>query len=376
MKFTKFFALLCAVAGVAACTPAEEPGNEPQPEVKGNLTLTADKTQIEIGESVTFTVTLKDEAGVETDVTADAKFYDQDLEPVSNPFTPVVSGGYTINAIYSNLSSNNEVITVMAQMPEVPEDPQLTNTKFNHRVLLVDNTGVGCGYCPAVVDVLLALEQTDYHDYYTEVTCHAGYYAAGDPARSNAAEIVNSFYNPTGYPDVRLNFYSARFEQRSVSYYKSMIDNYRKADGADVGISMAVAGDSAFTYCAAQIKANVAQEYKVVAWLLESGIYSPNQAGATKPEHRIYDYALRNIYGDHSKANISGSSIGVLKAGETHDCSFQIPIINTNWNWENMGVLVIVSAKDAQGRWEVANSAYCALGEGGVAASKTYEYIE
>jgi hypothetical protein len=37
-----------------------------------------------------------------------------------------------------------------------------------------------------------------------------------------------------------------------------------------------------------------------------------------------------------------------------------------------MGVLVIVSAKDAQGRWEVANTAYCSLNDG----EKTYEYIK
>jgi hypothetical protein len=35
-----------------------------------------------------------------------------------------------------------------------------------------------------------------------------------------------------------------------------------------------------------------------------------------------------------------------------------------------MGVLVIVSAQDAQGRWEIVNSAYCKVGE-----NKPYEYI-
>jgi hypothetical protein len=147
--------------------------------------------------------------------------------------------------------------------------------------------------------------------------------------------------------------------------------SYIKEDGADAGISLAVAGDNTTIYCAAQVKAAVAQEYKVVAWLLESGIYSPAQSGATKDYHKIYDFALRNISGSYSKANISGESIGVLEAGQTHDCAFQLPIISTKWNWEKMGVLVIVSAKDAQGRWEVANAAYCDLGE-----EKTYEYVE
>jgi hypothetical protein len=142
-------------------------------------------------------------------------------------------------------------------------------------------------------------------------------------------------------------------------------------DGADAGIAMALEGDATTIYCAAQVKSKVAQEYKVVAWLLESGIYSPNQAGASKDYHKIYNYALRNISGDYSKANVSGTSIGVLEAGKTYDCAFQLPIISTKWKYENMGVLVIVSAKDAQGRWEVANSAYCKVGE-----EKTYEYVE
>ena len=119
------------------------------------------------------------------------------------------------------------------------------------------------------------------------------------------------------------------------------------------------------------VKAKVAKEYKAVAWLLESGIYSPNQSGATKDYHKIYDYALRNISGTYSKSNISGESIGVLAEGETYDCAFELDVVNTKWKYENMGVLVIVSAKDAQGRWEVANSAVCKINE-----AKEYEYIQ
>jgi hypothetical protein len=51
------------------------------------------------------------------------------------------------------------------------------------------------------------------------------------------------------------------------------------------------------------------------------------------------------------------------------DFAFQLPIISTKWNVENMEVLVIVSAKDANGRWEVANSSTCKVGE-----FKEYEY--
>ena len=376
MKITKFFALLCAVAvGFVACEPEQnEPGPnpEPKPEPSGKITLSADNTAIQLGESVTFTVT--DQAG--TDVTSAASFYDNNMDKVSNPFTPAASGNYTIMATIGAESSNNVTITVMAEMPEIPEDPEPSNLKFNHRALVIDHTGVNCGYCPMMTESLLLLEQSKWHGYYNEVTCHAGAMAGGDPANSTAANVLNKMQKPDGYPNVNINFYTAVVGnyggQTTVNKIGSALDSYLKKDGADVGISMAIDGDETQLYCAAQIKAAVQKEYKVVAWLLESGIYSPNQAGASKDIHRIYNYALRNISGSYSETNVQGESIGVLEVGDTYDCAFQLPITSTKWKWENMGVLVIVSAKDASNRWEVVNSLYCNLSE----KSKTYEYIK
>ncbi len=373
MKITKFFALLSvATLGFVACEPVEST-QEPAPEVKGSITLEASSTTVALGESVTFTATMKDaETGEVTDVTEYVSIFDSELNKISNPWTPSASGSYTFNATYGAESSNNITITVLAQMPEVPADPEPANTKFNHRGLFIDNTGVGCGYCPSVVDVFRSLAQTDAHEHYNEVQVHAGYYATGDPANSLAANEVNKFFSPQGYPDVRLNFYTGQPASRSVQSFTNILMSYIKKDGADAGISMALEGDSTCIYCAAQIKSAKDQEYKVVAWLLESGIYSPNQQGASKDYHKIYDYALRNISGTYSKSNISGESIGMLAEGETYDCAFELDITSTKWKYENMGVLVIVSAKDAQGRWEVANTAYCSLNDG----EKTYEYIK
>ena len=375
MKITKFFALLCAAAvGFVGCETAKNPEKpEPAPEVKGSITLEASSTTVELGESVTFTATMKDaETGETTDVTSFVSIYDSELNKISNPWTPSASGSYTFNATYGAESSNYVTITVLAQMPEIPADSQPANTKFNHRGLFIDNTGVNCGYCPSVVDVFRSLAKTDAHQHYNEVQVHAGGYANGDPANSQAANEVNKFFSPQGYPDVRLNFYTGEPQSRSVQGFTNILMSYIKKDGADAGISMAVEGDNTMVYCAAQVKSAKTQEYKVVAWLLESGIYSPNQAGATKDYHKIYDYALRNISGEYSKTNISGESIGVLEAGKTHDCAFELKVVNNKWKYENMGVLVIVSAKDAQGRWEVANTAYCSLNDG----QKTFEYIQ
>ena len=104
--------------------------------------------------------------------------------------------------------------------------------------------------------------------------------------------------------------------------------------------------------------------------LLESNIYSPNQAGATKDYHKLYNHALRNMSHQYSKTNVQGDSY-TFAANEVKDLAFELPIISTKWNYENTEVLVIVSAKDANGRWEVANSAVCKINE-----AKEFEYAE
>lgn len=371
MKITKFLALFCAaVIGFVGCETIE-----PAPEPTGKITLSADKTTLQLGESVTFTATMKDaETGETTDVTKFVSIYDSQLNKISNPWTPETSGSYTFNATYGAESSNNVTITVMAQMPEVPADPQPENLTFNHRVVLIDHTGVNCGYCPMMTESLKLLEETDWHIHYNEVTCHAGSMAGGDPGNSAAANALNEMQEPEGYPNLNINFYGATIGnyggQTTVNKVIAAFQQCVKQDGADVGISMAVEGDNSNIYCAAQVKAKAAKEYKVVAWLLESGIKSDRQAGATKDYHKIYNYALRNISGQYSKNNVAGESVGVIEKGQTYDVALSLPITSTKWKWENMGVLVIVSAKDANNRWEVVNSSYCKVGE-----SKAFEYI-
>ena len=377
MKLTKFFALLCAALAFVGCEEKPTPDG-PQNNVNGDLTLTADTTTIALGESVTFTVMQKDETtGESVDVTKSVTLYDSDLNQISNPYTPTVSGVINVMANKGKYTSNTVTITVMAQMPEVPADPQPENLAFNHRAIVIDHTGVNCGYCPGMTDKLLALAETEWHKHYNEVTCHAGGMATGDPGNSAAANALNQMQSSyiEGYPNICINFHTATVgnygQPAFLQYMAQALEGYIKKDGADVGIAMAVEGDSTNIYCAAQVKAKEAKEYKVVAWLLESNIYSPNQAGATKDYHKLYNFALRNISGEYSRNNVAGESVGVLEAGQTYDCAFTLPIVSTKWNWENMGVLVIVSAKDANNRWDVVNSAYCPVQE-----SKAFEYVE
>ena len=373
MKLTKFFAFAVAALAFVGCEGIGTPQQPEEPETSGSITLKADKTAVKVGETVTFTVEQKDEAGAILDVTAFSTIYDPECVALEgNTFVATNTGSYAFFATKGSESSNYVTVTVMAEVPEIPKDPQPENYTFNYRALVIDQTGVNCGYCPNATDVLRSLEETNgLNTHYNEVTCHAGGYANGDPGNSAAANALNKFQSKyiSGYPCILVNFHG-KPESYAYQYVKSKLQEYVNAnkDGVGVGICLSAQGDSDAVYCAAQVKSAEAKEYKVTAWLLESGIYSPNQAGATKDYHKIYNHALRNMAHEYSNTNVEGDAY-TFEANSTMDFAFQLPIVSTKWNVENMEVLVIVSAKDANGRWEVANSSTCKVGE-----FKEYEY--
>lgn len=378
MKITKFLALMCAAATFAfvGCEPSngeEDQPNEPTTPTTGTITLSADKTTVALGDVVKLTVT---QEGV--DVTAQSTIYDNDtMNKVQNgEFLAAATGHYTFFATKGSESSNYVYITVMAtSVPELPEDSDVANTKFNHRLLLVDHTGINCGYCPMMIDNLLAFEDQypNWASHLNEVTCHAGSMAGGDPANSPAANTVNQFYKPDGYPNLSINFHSATIGNYQQGYFLQLMDQtfaeLVNVNGADAGIAIATSGDSETVYASVSVKAAVEQEYKVTAWLLESKIYG-NQAGASADYHKLYNHALRNVGGSYNKNDLSGDSVGVIKAGETAETAFELPITSSKWKVENMDVLVIVSAKDKTKRWEVVNTAICPVN-----SSVNYEYL-
>ena len=365
MKLTKFFAFAFAALAFVGCDEKTPDQKEPLPTPTGDIKLAADKTAVEIGETVTFTVTDAENQ----DVTSQALIYDENFNEVGSQVTFNESGSYSFFATVGSANSNYVSVVVMAEVPEVPEDPQPENFTFNHRAVVIDQTGVNCGYCPNATDQLKTLENTEWHQYYNEVTCHAGSYAGGDPGNSAAANALNQFQSSmiSGYPCILVNFYGKPSSYGYTDIIK-VLQNYVKKDGVDVGISLAVTGDESCVYAAAQVKSGVAQEYKITAWLLESNIYSPNQAGATKDYHKIYNNALRNMSHEYSKTNVQGDSY-TFEANEVKDVAFELEMISNKWKLENMSVLVVVSAKDANGRWEVANSAVCKINE-----AKEFEY--
>jgi hypothetical protein len=326
------------------------------------IELTANKSSIEIGEIVTFTVTEKSGKNV----TASSTIYDGDYTVVQNArYKGSKAGQIKFFATRNGYTSNTVTITV-GDGSEQPENPGTEGGAFLHKVLVIDHTGVNCGYCPNAIDNLRNLEsKTSWGPYYNEVSCHAGSFANGDPANSEAATMLNEFQGSNGlingYPTIAINLFRSA---KSYTYttIESVLSEVVKKDGADVGISLSVEKGSSKVICSAQIKAAVSNEYKVNAWLLENNIYSPNQSNATKEYHRYYNHALRNTSETVSSGDFCGRSVGMIYMGETYNYNCEISV-DSSWEMNNLEVLIVVTARNGSNQWEVVNSAVCGVGE-------------
>lgn len=360
MKLTKFFALALAALAFVGCGEPTPDGPDVKP--TGDAVLAANNNSVEVNTPIEFTVTAADG----TDLTAEAVIYDKshDYAVVENPFTPTVDGNYEFYAVVGNIITNTVKVSVVPTIPALPDDAQPENTVFNHRILLVDHTGNTCGYCPQMMKALKTVSETgDYHTKYYEAMAHT--YSNGDPAFSGAASVVSNHHGVSSYPTLTYNFYHTTQSSYNDAHIMGQIDALWKAEGADAGIAAAATLASSSVIVNTEVKAAVANDYRITAWLLEDGIYA-KQTNATEEWMNTHDNAIRQRV---SSDDISGVDLGTLAAGETKSTALTLNIVGNKWNRDNLKVMVIVSAKNAKGQFEVANVAICPMND-----VVTYDY--
>jgi hypothetical protein len=362
MKITKFFALALAALAFVACdtdNPGEGGGGD---KPTGDAVLVANNNSVEINTPIEFTVTAADG----TDLTAEAVIYDKshDYVVVDNPFTPTFDGDFEFYAVIGSIITNTVKVSVVPTIPALPEDAQPENTAFNHRILLVDHTGNTCGYCPQMMKALETVSKTgDYHSKYYEAMAHT--YSNGDPAFSGAASVVSNHHGVSSYPTLTYNFYHSTQSSYNDAHIMGQIDALWKAEGADAGIAAAASLASTSVIVNAEVKAAVDGEYRITAWLLEDGIYA-KQTNATEEWMNTHNNAIRQRV---TSDDITGVDLGTISTGETKSTALTLKIVGNKWNRDNLKVMVIVSAKNEKGKFEVANVAICPMND-----VVTYDY--
>lgn len=358
MRFTKFIAFIAAAATLmVGCGVDGYDVHKPT----GGATLKADVQSVEVNNPITFTVTAEDG----TDVTAEATIFDKthNFAEVSNPFTPTEDGKYEFYAVAGNAITETIEVVVLPSIPALPADTNEASTEFKHRILLVDHTGNTCGYCPKMMLALKEVSETgDYHSKYYEAMSHS--YASSDPATSASANAISSYFGITSYPTLTYNFAYSTSSSYNAEHIKSQIDAQWK-ESADAGIAASASLATSSVVVNAEVKAAVENEYRINAWLLEDGIVA-NQTNGTEEWMNTHNNAIRQAV----KTNpISGMELGTIKAGEKASLAMSLEITSSKWVRDNLKVMVIASAKNANGKFEVVNVAICPV-DGNI----TYDY--
>ena len=368
MKLIKYFTIAIAALAFAACGGDEADGGNNNK--KSDIILKANNNSVEVNTPIEFTVV--DANG--NDLTAEAVIFDKtnDYAEVGNPFTPTEDGEYIFFASVGSKVSQYLTISVVPTIPELPVDTNPANTSFHHRILVVDHTGNTCGNCPQMMLAIKEIMETQvsegevsYHDRFCEAMAHS--YTTGDNAYSKAAAVVSSHYGVTAYPTATYNFYHTTTSPQNAAHIKGQINSLWKANGAEAGIAATTLVANTCVVVNTEVKAAVENEYRITAWLLEDNIYA-KQTNATEDWMNYHDNAIRQrIVSD----DITGVDLGTIEAGKTASTTLTLKIDSEKWVRDNFKVLLIVSAKDAKGKFEVANTIICPGNE-----SVAYDYME
>ena len=355
MKTIKLFTMFCAalvlcnscLTGVGTDEDMNAPV-KPQIPADGKLELTATPSTI-VADGEQFSKLTLTKGGVE--ITEDFKLYDGKNQEVTLPdmkFTTTQKGKYEFWAAYGTDYTETITITATEKQPDAPEAPGDDNPdklNFKRRVLLIQFTGTGCGYCPAMT---ATLRQVMAEEYYAEnaVLVAAHRYNNSDPAYLYGAALDQAM-GVSSYPQLAVDMHT-RTGYTNYPSVTNMILNAINRVEARAGIAAVAEYDETnrTVSITATVKAGVKSEFRVGAWLIEDGVFGAQQNyGVAEGDFNIHDHCIRVADSKVTGSDFSGHSLGEIEAGSTAERSFSIKI-DSAWEAENCRLVLFVTSPE------------------------------
>lgn len=330
----------------------------------GTPKLNANKANIKLGESVSFTVTFAN-----TDVTSSSTIYDYYTKAeVSNPYTPTEVAERVFFAKYNGTSSNVFTVTVVpSDTPDLPADSNPESYDFNQRILLVSHTGAGCGYCPPAKQAFKDAEENVYYkDKFNTVYSYS--FKSMEACYSSAARTLWNYYvnvcktgdQLTGYPSFTTNFC---FNYTGKTNITNRIDEFWDKN-VSASVALATKRDGNKLVVNAAVKSKKDQNIKIALWLLEDDVYATQSSASASWMHTHHNVMRDGITG-LSSTDISGVDFGYVNAYTTYERVMDLELfIGSSWNINNCKLIAIISAPNSKydGKYEVVNTAICEIG--------------
>lgn len=338
-----------------------------QEAASNEVTLKADKSVVKSGEQITFTVIYEEE-----DVTADATIHaNYTNEEVYNPYTTTESGDLSFYAKYNGIKSKLCSVTVTpAYAPEFPVDAAPESYDFNQRVLLVDHTGLGCGYCPYMKEAIKsASENANYKDKFNVVYSYS--FNSSEVCYTSTSKTLFNYYQNvcststigmylTGYPSTTFNY--NHNTAGNYNMVQSQINEVWDANPtASIALAAKIEGDK--IVISASVKSSKTQNVKLSLWVLEDDIYA-TQSNATASWMHTHHNVLRDAPTKVSATDISGVDFGYIEANSTLSRVMEFDLFAaSSWKKENFKVIAIISAPSEKydNKYEVVNTAICEM---------------
>ncbi len=249
----------------------------------------------------------------------------------------------------SNTLKNPVTVTAVDfAIPTRPADPQPGSTSFKRRAMIMQFTGLGCGWCPFMIAALH--DVLGEESYGSRAVLGAIHTYGSDPFAPD--EPLESAFGITGYPTVILDM------ARSLGVYQDPEmnnENLKKAidastsEPAKAGIAVRTAVDGNTLVARMTIKAAVNGSFRVGAWVLEDGL-SGTQSNYGMPDNgynfNIHNNVVRKADSrDNGSTSFAGHDMGQLNAGDTADYMFVITL-DSSWKKDNCHLLFFVTALD------------------------------
>ena len=338
-----------------------------QDAASNEATLTVDKSMVKSGEQVTFTVTYEGEDVTEAS-TIHANYTN---EEVVNPYTASESGDLSFYAKYNGIKSKLCIVTVVpAYAPEFPVDANPESYDFNQRMLLVDHTGLGCGYCPYMKEAIKEAENNaNYKDKFNVVYAYS--YSSNEVCYTSTSKTLFNYYKGvcststigmylTGYPSLTSNY--NHNTAANYNMVQSQINELWDANpSASIALAAKIEGDKIVV--SASVKSSKTQNVKLSLWVLEDDI-TATQSNATASWMHNHHSVLRDAPTGVSATDISGVDFGYIEANSTMSRVMEFDLVTaSSWKKENFKVIAIISAPSAKydNKYEVVNTAMCKM---------------
>lgn len=327
------------------------------------LSVTSSHKLFQVGVDEVYLIVRRDGKVLDAVVDDEVTFLDYDNKPVAMStkrvtddngetkymyrFNPKEAGIYSFWASVNTFNTKDKPVRVTAvdmAIPMAAIDMQPDNTSFTKRSVLFQLTGTACPNCPRMIQAIKRLwNNPDYADKFVHVGVHT--YNSTDPMYYREPGFVGAIgYAGTSYPayvfDLR---YSGTYGYQT---FHEEIDQ-AQATPAKAGIAARIQCDGVSALARVSVKAAEEGEYCVAAMLLESNITAIQQGDQTG-ECKVHENALRLADGKNMGYYV-GHSLGTLKAGETAEYLFNMPL-GSGWIQPNCHIVFYVTTPDEGGR--------------------------